>query len=209
MKKIYPLFLLLLSCAPLSGCVKTGEKAAGISVAYLIFSLLSLVVLVSYFRLLQNFDPWHVLLFSSVLVVNTGYYILSVSSSLSMALWANRISYLGSVFLPLSILMTILNATRSKKPRWLSPALIALSIVVFLITATPGILDIYYQEVTLATYNGATVLEKVYGPFHTVYLFYLLSYTATVAFVAVRIAVKKKLLTKLGVSFLRHSTTTQ
>ena len=49
------------------------------------------------------------LLFSSVLVVNLGYLLLSVSGSLEMALHANRVAYLGSVFLPLSFLKNIYN----------------------------------------------------------------------------------------------------
>ena len=50
---------------------------------------------------------WYMLLFTSVLVVNVGYYALSVSDSLNSALMANRVAYLGSVFLPLSMLRTI------------------------------------------------------------------------------------------------------
>lgn len=197
MKKIHSFFLLLLSFTALTGCGRTGQKTAEISVVYLVFSILALAILALYFRLLKKIDPWHIILLSSVVVVNTGYYILSVSTTLSTALWANRISYLGSVFLPLSILMAILNATKTRKPKWLPATLIALSCVVFLITATPGVLDIYYKEVSLGSYNGATVLEKVYGPFHTAYLFYLLTYTAVTVCVAVRVAVKKKLSTKL------------
>lgn len=40
------------------------------------------------------------LVFTSIFVVNTGYFILSISKSLEMALWANRIAYLGSAMLP-------------------------------------------------------------------------------------------------------------
>lgn len=39
------------------------------------------------------------LVHGSVLVVNAGYFLLAVSGSLQQALMANRIAYLGSVFL--------------------------------------------------------------------------------------------------------------
>lgn len=40
------------------------------------------------------------LVFTSIFVVNTGYFMLSISKSLEMALWTNRIAYLGAAMLP-------------------------------------------------------------------------------------------------------------
>ena len=47
---------------------------------------------------------------------------------------------------------------------------------VFLIAASPGILPIYYEDVSFAVVNGVSMLVKVYGPLHPVYLVYLLGY---------------------------------
>ena len=55
-------------------------------------------------------------------------------------------------------------------------ALVVLSVVVFFIAASPGYSTVYYKEVELATVNGATVLNKVYGPLHIVYTVYLIGY---------------------------------
>ena len=134
---------------------------------------------------------WFVLLFSSVLVVNIGYTLLSVSSGLTMALWANRIAYLGSVFLPLAMLMIILNVTNTKYPKWLHGVLGIVSIIVFLIAASPGILPIYYKEVTFATVDGVSKLIKVYGPLHPLYLFYLLGYFIAMVTVIILAQIKK------------------
>lgn len=57
---------------------------------------------------------------------------LSVSDTLDMALWANRIAYLGSVFLPLSMLKTIQKISKLKYPKWVNAVLIGISAVVFL-----------------------------------------------------------------------------
>ena len=93
-----------------------------------------------------------------------------------MALMANRIAYLGSVFLPLSMLMILLEVTRTPYSKRIPAALLCLSALVFLIAASPGILDIYYKEVSFKIVNGAASLEKIYGPLHPVYLLYLVSY---------------------------------
>lgn len=153
-----------------------GSKAASVSAIYATTAVLSLIIAVIYCCFVPKKNPWFILLFSSVFVVNSGYLALSLSNTLDAALWANRVSYLGSVFLPLSMLMIILNTCHLKSGRYLPRLLIAVSTIIFLIAASPGVLTIYYKEVSLSVVNGATVLEKVYGPWHCCYLFYLLAY---------------------------------
>lgn len=46
----------------------------------------------------------------------------------------------------------------------------------FLLAASGGILDVYYKQVWIEKVDGITVLNKVYGSLHPVYLVYLLSY---------------------------------
>lgn len=160
----------------LSGCSYIGEKTASISVIYAVTSILSLILLIGYCCFIKKKEIWFLLLFASVFVVNTGYYTLSVSKTFSEALLANRISYLGSVFLPLSMLMSIINISKLNYKKWLPGILLLITTVVFIIAASPGYLDIYYKEVSLEVVNGASVLKKEYGAWHCVYLYYLLSY---------------------------------
>jgi hypothetical protein len=164
-KNIGVVLLFILLCTLLT-CFGVGNKTASVSIIYAATAVLSLATVVSYRFLIRKRDPWFVLLFASVLVVNTGYLALSLSGTLSAALWANRLSYLGSVFLPLSMLMIILNTCRMKHGKTLPKVLIGVSAVIFLIAASPGVLDVYYKDVSLTVVNGTTVLEKVYGPLH-------------------------------------------
>lgn len=157
----------------LSGCSPVGSKSANITVIYIATSILSLLLLLGYCFLVKKKELWFLILFSAVTVVNVGYLSLSLSNTLEEALLSNRISYLGSVFLPVSMLMTILKSCKIKLKKWMVAAILGVSAVVFLIAASPGYLDIYYKEVTLVTIDGASALEKVYGPLHSVYLYYL------------------------------------
>ena len=116
---------------------------------------------------------------------------MSASSYLEMALQANRVAYLGSVFLPLSMLMIILNVTNTKHKKWLSSALFGIAAVVFLIAASPGVLDIYYKDVSFEVVNGVSTLVKDYGPLHPLYLFYLLGYFVAMVTVIIRASIKK------------------
>ncbi|MBQ5770817.1 MAG: hypothetical protein IIW08_06545 [Clostridia bacterium] len=175
-KTLSTLLLFILLGAGLIFLCGAGSKAAGLSAIYASSSVLSLAIAVSYAFLIRKKSPWFVLLFSSVFVVNTGYLALSLSKTLSAALWANRISYLGSVFMPFSMLMLILDACNFTYKKRLPALLLGIGAAVFLIAASPGVLKIYYKEVSLAKIGGATVLEKVYGPWHSIYLMYLLAY---------------------------------
>lgn len=190
-KSLWGMIPLLLMTGCLAGCQTVGEKSTNLSIIYSATAVLSLLLLVGCCIVVKKKKVWFILLFSSVSVVNIGYTLLSVSSCLGSALWANRLAYLGSVFLPFAMLMIILDATNTKWKKWLPISLGVLSAIVFLIAASPGILDIYYKEVSFAVINGVSTLEKVYGPLHPLYLFYLLGYLAAMVTVIIRASVRK------------------
>ena len=143
---------------------------------YGITAALSLLLLIGYCTLIKKKELWFVTLFASVFIVNTGYLTLAISKTLEEALLANRIAYFGSAILPLTMLMIIKDSCNIKFPKFVTSSLVIISIVVFLIAASPGYLDIYYKSVSLDTVNGMTVLVKEYGSWHVVYLFYLVTY---------------------------------
>ena len=192
MKKFFtaiPLLLLLFLC--LLGTRLIGDKSAGIISVYRFTAGLSLLLFFCYCALIHRKSAWLLLLFASVAVVNCGYFYLAAADTLQQALVANRVAYLGSVVLPLSMLMIIFTVTDTPHPRWLPYALLALAAVVFAIAASPGILDIYYKEVSFSIVNGVGTLQKVYGPLHPLYLIYLLGYFAAMVTVIIRAQIKK------------------
>ena len=188
---IASLYILLFIILNLTGCNAVGDKNASLSIIYGAAAILSLLMLIGCCLVVRKRKAWFVLLFSSVLVVNIGYTLLALSTCLKMALWANRVAYLGSVFLPFAMLMIILNVTATSYPKRLHIILGTISIIVFLIAASPGILPIYYKDVSLAIVNGVSVLVKVYGPLHPLYLVYLLGYFFAMVAVIIRAWIKK------------------
>lgn len=182
---VFPLLLL-------SGCSYVGNKSTSMSVIYIATSLLSLVTFAGYIFYVKKQEIWFMILFISVFIVNVGYFLLSVSDTLRGALWANRISYLGSVFLPLSMIMIIFEVTKLNYKRWVLILFTCISIAVFLIAASPGVLDIYYKSVALEQINGVSVLNKEYGAWHSIYLFYLMGYFSVMVISIIQSLIKKK-----------------
>jgi len=183
--KIGSLAFCMLACLLASGCAGVGEKSASVSVVYAATAAISLILLACYCWISRKKDPWFLLMFASVLVVNVGYFALSTSYTLEEALLANRIAYFGSVFLPMSMLMIIVEATKVQAPKPLPAILLLVSAAVFLVAASPGYSTVYYESVHLSFVNGASVLVKTYGPWHSLYLVYLVGYfSAMVAVIA-------------------------
>lgn len=89
----------------------------------------------------------------------------------------------------------MLELVKIRYKTWFPAVLLFVGAVVFLIAASPGYLDIYYKEVSLITVDGVSALDKVYGPLHIVYLFYLLFYFGAMIGVAVHAAIRNKMRT--------------
>lgn len=197
MKKLFGsigtvLFLVFSLC----GCDAVGNKDSSMAIIYGATSILSIFLLLSYCFGIKKKCPWYYLLFSSISIVNAGYLALSVSTAVEEALLANRIAYLGSAFLPLAMLMIIWRACNFKTAKYLVVPLLCITASAFGIAATPGYSNVYYKSVELISVNGITVLDKEYGPLHSLYMYYLLLYFALMLISIGFATYKKKLKTK-------------
>jgi len=181
----------VLSSFTLFGCGNIGTKSASVSAIYACTAIISLLILLAYSYKKHTRNIWYQMLFICIFVVNLGYFSLSISKNLNEALLANRISYLGSVFLPLTMLMLIMHVIKIECRKWIPYGLVCLGIIVFLIAASPGYSDIYYKEVYFECIDGVSSLNKIYGPWHSVYLYYLMVYFSTMI-VCIAYAISKK-----------------
>lgn len=163
------------------------------SLAYGIIAFISLCMVGVCVILDKKRDIWLLLVFVSVSLCNLGYFMISVSPNLSSALNSNRISYLGSVFLPFFMLMMVLRFCGIKRGKWLTIILAAIGIVMLAITTSPGILPIYYSTVDIEVVNGATKLVREYGPLHLLYYVYLIGYMLSMIGVALYAVATRKI----------------
>ncbi len=172
------------------------------SIFYGIACLLSLVLLVCYFLVDKKREKWLMLLFVSIFVCNTGYFMLSLSKTLTFALISNSVAYVGNVFLPFFMLMLILDVCNVKHSKALKYILLGIGVVILFIATTGGYLPIYYKEVSLEVLEGGAKLVKEYGPLHILYFIYLFSYMTSMVAVLIYSIAKKKLDSKMHASFL-------
>ena len=146
---------------------------------YSIVFLISLLLLPLYFRLLRKkktCEPWLFVLFVCVSVVNLGYTLIAFSGTVEQALLANKIAYLGQVFIPLCMFMLISKLCGYTYKKWVLGILIGIAVLLFALICTTGYLDWYYTDATIEKVDGATVLRKEYGVLHPTNLIYVILY---------------------------------
>lgn len=172
------------------------------SIFYGIACALSVILLVGYFFIDKKREKWLILLFISILICNTGYFMLSLSKILTLALISNSIAYIGNVFLPFFMLMLILEVCNIKYSKALKYTLLGVGLVVLFIATTGGYLPIYYKEVSLEIVEGGAKLIKEYGPLHLLYFVYLFGYMVSMVTIIIYAMAKKKLTSKMHAIFL-------
>ena len=163
------------------------------SLTYAILALTAIGLLFGYFIFVNKREKWLLLLFISVAVVNMGYFWLSVANRLEFAILANDIVYFGSVFLSMSMFLSIMDLCGFHIRKRLVATLAAVGALMFAIVATVGFLPWYYREVSLVFVDGAAKLKKVYGVLHPTYLVYLIGYFAAMIICIVRSMRKKRI----------------
>lgn len=169
---------------------------------YAITFAVSLGMLALYFRIDRKRNFWLLMLFVFIAISNAGYLALSLSRSLTAALLANAIAYLGNAFLPFFLLMMVIQLSYVRYPRYLPAVLTVLNTLMFLIATSGGYLPVYYQNVSLEIIDGAAHLVKVYGPLHCLYKVFVLGYFCAIIGIICYTAVKKTAVSMKHTAFL-------
>lgn len=152
---------------------------SNLSMVYVVLALLSLMLLAAYMLFANKKNRLFLALFGCVAMANSGYFLLAVCNSLTVAKMANALSYCGGAFSILTMLLIIYEVCRMQKRRWLTLALTGTSVAVFVLAVSGDWLGLYYRSVALGQVDGMTYLVKEYGPLHSVYALYLLTYAVT------------------------------
>ena len=169
-------------------------KTGNMIYVYGAVAVLSVLLLIGYLLWEKKKERNFLFLTGCVAAVNCGYFLLAVSNSLSMAMFANGVSYFGAAYSMLAMVFIISDVCQMKKRRVICGILISISTAAFVLAASGNLFGLYYRSVSIAQVNGMTRLLKEYGPLHILYTVYLLSYV-TLMIGIIRYAARKQRLT--------------
>lgn len=162
------------------------------STFYLIVFIASLVMTMRF--TLRNKKANSVFIVFAMLVVlnNLGRYLISVAGTTEMAIWANKLMYVGGCFVPMLLLFTLADLCKIKISGLLKFFMLLFPAVVMAFVLTIGYSDIYYREVELVIAEGGNYLKKTYGPAHSLYpVMMLVSASALLFFIIYAIRHRK------------------
>ena len=132
-----------------------------------------------------------------VIISTFGYYFVSISRTLEEALLAQIIDYVGGVFLPLFYFFLVLEICHFELSKFIKVLLALLQCCMYGLVCTIGRNELFYKNVSLNWVNGMVVLERSYGPFHTMvvglmYLYLLLAFAVVIYTLAKKKSVDRK-----------------
>lgn len=163
------------------------------TIGYGITLALAIGLLIAYLAMVKNKEIWLTMLYICVTVVNLGYLLLSMANTVEFAIFGNDIAYLGSVFLSMCMLLTIVRLCGFEIKKAHIIVCVSIGAIMFAIIATSGFLPWYYKSVSIEMIDGSTKLVKEYGALHPVYMVYLLGYFVAMIITIIHSVVKKKI----------------
>lgn len=133
-----------------------------------------------------------------VIISSFGYYFLSISRTLEEAVFSQIIGYVGGVFLPIFYFFLVLEICHFKLPASIKIILVLCQGCIYGFVCTIGRGELFYKSVDMHVENGMVILDKVYGPFHTLaigsmYLYLLLSFAVVIVSLAKKKSIDRKM----------------
>ncbi|MCQ2528711.1 MAG: HD domain-containing protein [Saccharofermentans sp.] len=140
--------------------------------------------------------------FVSLLIIvasNLGFYLECTSTVLEELLLAQKLAYLGGIFLPVFYFILVLEICHIGIKKSISTILIMIQCVLFGFVCTIGHNGLFYKSAGIKFVNGNAILIREYGPVHTIQLISLFAYLVAVVTVLTYALVKKKTINRRGV----------
>ncbi len=138
---------------------------------YIGMFVLSVLLLIAYLLVWhKHFDIHITLMFVLVPIANLGYLLVATSKNLEEAIVATKMAYIGGCYLMLIIMLAVYALCFIEFSRKLRLALLCLSTASFMCVLTIGHSQLYYENISLTQFGGATALQKTYGPAHTAFI---------------------------------------
>ena len=135
-------------------------------------------------------------------IASLGYVSLVTSSSVSEAILANKIVYLGGCFAPLVLFFAICSICNLKINKWVKILCFGYSFFVYALVCTIGYSEIYYKDVSLVDMGGYSVLEYGYGFGHNFFYVILYGYIIIELIILIHSLIKKHSVSRKSILIL-------
>lgn len=161
---------------------------------YLLVALILSVINIGLLMVISSkrTTSYYTTMFHVMTIQIAGHLFLATSTTVEEAILANKIAYVGAVFVPLLFFLGELTICNIQISKVLRLSLFAFSSVVFGFAATTGQSDIFYKSITLVQRNGMTDFVAEFGPMHILFNIMLTMYLVSGIAVLIYSLAKKR-----------------
>ena len=144
------------------------------------YIITALLVLINFMALIfivegKKINYYFTIMFLLMVISSLGYLAGAMASTVSEAILANKIIYVGGCFVPPVLLLSICAVCNLNIKSWLKNSLYVFSLLVYLMVLSTGFSEIYYKkDFSLTSVYGCSVLNYEYGIGH--FTFYIIIY---------------------------------
>jgi len=121
------------------------------------------------FRVNPKQNGSFLLIFFAVFVSCFGHLLIVLSDNVDQVILANKLNYVGGIFLPMLTFDVSLAVCNIRSPAWLHTLLMVICFVVLALSATVGFNGIYYETVEFVRTFGVGNYVATYGPGHDLF----------------------------------------
>ena len=146
----------------------------GLRLVYAILFFISLIELIVFYTISANkINKNYLMLYCSTILSNFGYTLLIYSSSLPSALTGDLLSYIGSIFTIMFVLILVVDMCNLKFPFILKLFLFACTITFGILIGTTSTTNLFFIKPQISKLYDMTVIVHNAGPAMLFYIIYL------------------------------------
>ena len=154
-----------------------------------VMSLVNASMYVNMYR--KRFNVYVTLIFSFVPIATFGYMVVHHATELNEAIIGVKLTYIAACFLNLFIVYAIFELSDINIRKVYRSLLFAVSMITFIPSLTIDSGTLFYKSIQTQMVNGYLVLNKEYGPLHTIYYIQVVAYIL-ICFIVNGYTVRKK-----------------
>lgn len=164
---------------------------------YLAFSFLSLLEVVVFYEISSNkVNKNYFFLSLSALLSNFGYALVTYSSTLEAALLCDSMSYIGSIFTIMFMLIVVVDMCNRRFFFPLRMLLFFCALTFCILVGTTEKTNLFFTQSEISKCYGMTMITHKHGPVMYLYILYLVAINLTAIIVVINSILKKKKVSK-------------
>ena len=174
-----------------------------LKIVYLAVFFLSFIELCIFFEITSNkINKNYLILFVTTIISNFGYSMLTFASSLEAAMCGDLLSYIGSIFTIMFMLVVVVDMCGKRFYIPLRLILLVVAVIISIFVATTRDTNLFFDHPYIVQEHGLTLVKYSMGPVMIFYMVYLAVINLSAIGIVIHSIITKQRVSKTGLRIL-------